>query len=222
MKHNIAAPEKLVDINHLPLKKIEKRDGFLRIGALALNSEVASHKRIRDNHPLLAQALHAGASGQLRNMATVGGNLLQRTRCPYFYDRAFPCNKRIPGSGCGALGGIKPDARHLWRSRKTRSQELHRRSPQRSERGPVGIGSNRFGPGASWRTSNSDGRFSPITEQPTRAGHYPVERRTDHSRGDSRCGFSETRSVSQGARPGFLRLRAGFGGSRARHRPKPD
>lgn len=106
MKHGIAAPEKLVDINHLPLKKIEKRDDFLRIGALVLNSEVASHKRVLDKHPLLVQALHAGASGQLRNMATVGGNLLQRTRCPYFYDRAFPCNKRVPGSGCGALGGI--------------------------------------------------------------------------------------------------------------------
>jgi xanthine dehydrogenase YagS FAD-binding subunit len=106
MKHNLAAPEKLVDINHLPLKKIERQNGFLRIGALALNSEVASHKRVLDKHPLLAQALNAGASGQLRNMATVGGNLLQRTRCPYFYVRAFPCNKRMPGSGCGALGGI--------------------------------------------------------------------------------------------------------------------
>lgn len=106
MKRGIAAPEKLVDINHLPLKKIEQKAGFLRIGALALNSEVAAHPRILEKHPLLSQALSAGASGQLRNMATVGGNLLQQTRCSYFYDAAFPCNKRLPGSGCAAVEGI--------------------------------------------------------------------------------------------------------------------
>ncbi|WP_138476754.1 FAD binding domain-containing protein [Dyadobacter bucti] len=106
MKRGIVSPEKLVDINHLPLKKIEQKGGFLRIGALALNSEVANHKTVLQKHPLLAQALHAGASGQLRNMATVGGNILQRTRCNYFYDTAFPCNKRTPGSGCGAWEGI--------------------------------------------------------------------------------------------------------------------
>ncbi|MEO6283494.1 MAG: xanthine dehydrogenase family protein subunit M [Dyadobacter sp.] len=106
MKRGIAAPEKLVDINHLPLKKIEKREGMLRIGALALNSDVAQHKLVLEKHPLLAQALNAGASGQLRNMATVGGNILQQTRCTYFYDTALPCNKRKPESGCSALGGI--------------------------------------------------------------------------------------------------------------------
>lgn len=106
MKRGIVSPGKLVDINHLPLKKIEQKDGFLRIGALALNSEVATHKTVLQKHPLLAQALNAGASGQLRNMATVGGNILQQTRCNYFYDTAFPCNKRNPGSGCGALEGI--------------------------------------------------------------------------------------------------------------------
>ncbi|RRB06730.1 FAD binding domain-containing protein [Larkinella rosea] len=106
MKRGIVSPEKLVDINGLPLKKIEKKTGFLRIGALALNSEVAQHRLVLENHPLLAQALNAGASGQLRNMATVGGNILQRTRCPYFYDPVFPCNKRKPGTGCGALEGI--------------------------------------------------------------------------------------------------------------------
>ncbi|GAB3325384.1 xanthine dehydrogenase family protein subunit M [Larkinella ripae] len=106
MKRGLASPEKLVDINRLPLKKIEQKTGFVRIGALALNSQVAQHKLIRVNYPLLAQALTAGASGQLRNMATVGGNLLQRTRCPYFYDPVFACNKRNPASGCGALEGI--------------------------------------------------------------------------------------------------------------------
>ena len=106
MKRGITSPAKLIDINHLPLKKIEHRYDHLRIGALALNSDVAKHKSVLARQPLLAQALLAGASGQLRNMATVGGNLLQRTRCSYFYDLALPCNKRKPGSGCGAEGGI--------------------------------------------------------------------------------------------------------------------
>ena len=106
MKRGIVAPEKLVDINKLPLKKIYHQNGVLRIGALALNSEVALDKLVREKQPLLAQALQAGASGQLRNMATLGGNMLQRTRCPYFYDTALPCNKREPGSGCGALEGF--------------------------------------------------------------------------------------------------------------------
>ncbi|CAG5072407.1 Aldehyde oxidoreductase FAD-binding subunit PaoB [Dyadobacter sp. CECT 9623] len=106
MKRGIVAPEKLVDINHLPLKKIEYKTGVLRIGALALNSEVAAHETVLQKHPLLAQALDSGASGQLRNMATVGGNILQKTRCTYFYDTALPCNKREPESGCSALEGI--------------------------------------------------------------------------------------------------------------------
>lgn len=106
MKRGIVSPEKLVDINQLPLKKIEQKTGFLRIGSLALNSQVAQHKLVRENHPLLVQALNAGASGQLRNMATIGGNLLQQTRCGYYYDPVFPCNKRNPASGCGALEGV--------------------------------------------------------------------------------------------------------------------
>ena len=105
MKRGIMNPEKLVDINKLPLKKIEKQNAGLRIGALALNGAVAEDKLVLEKQPLLAQALNAGASAQLRNMATVGGNMLQRTRCSYFYDTALPCNKREPGSGCGALEG---------------------------------------------------------------------------------------------------------------------
>ncbi|MCB2377967.1 xanthine dehydrogenase family protein subunit M [Hymenobacter sp. BT635] len=106
MKRGIATPQKLVDINRLPLTKIEKENNGLRIGALALNSTVADDKQVRQKQPLLALALNAGASAQLRNMATVGGNMLQRTRCSYFYDLAMPCNKREPGTGCGALEGI--------------------------------------------------------------------------------------------------------------------
>jgi xanthine dehydrogenase YagS FAD-binding subunit len=105
MKRGVMRPQKLIDINALPLRSIEESSGVIRIGALALNSEVAENKIIIKNLPLLSQALQAGASPQLRNMATVGGNTMQRTRCPYFYDTALPCNKREPGSGCGALKG---------------------------------------------------------------------------------------------------------------------
>ncbi|MBD2714988.1 xanthine dehydrogenase family protein subunit M [Microvirga sp. STR05] len=106
MKRGVTSPQKLVDINRLPLGKIESQNNGLRIGALALNSAVAEDRQVREKQPLLALALNAGASPQLRNMATVGGNMLQRTRCAYFYDTTMPCNKRQPGTGCGALEGV--------------------------------------------------------------------------------------------------------------------
>ncbi|WP_439556454.1 FAD binding domain-containing protein [Dyadobacter sp.] len=106
MKRNVMSPRKLIDINSLPLKHIEQQNGKVTIGALALNVQVADSKLILEKHPLLSQALNAGASAQIRNMATVGGNMLQRTRCHYFYDTTLPCNKREPGSGCGALQGF--------------------------------------------------------------------------------------------------------------------
>ena len=105
MKRGVTAPQKLIDINNLPLKNIEEENGIIRIGALALNSEVAEDELIMTKLPLLSMALKAGASPQLRNMATTGGNMMQRTRCPYFYDTTMPCNKRQPGTGCGALKG---------------------------------------------------------------------------------------------------------------------
>jgi xanthine dehydrogenase YagS FAD-binding subunit len=105
MKRGVMTPEKLVDITGLPLKTIEKKGNVIHIGALTLNSAVAENEIIQKELPLLAQALKAGASAQIRNMATVGGNMMQRTRCPYFYDTALPCNKREPGSGCSALEG---------------------------------------------------------------------------------------------------------------------
>ena len=105
MKRGVAFPQKLIDINNLPFKNIEQINGFIRIGALALNSDVAGNELIVKKIPLLSQALNAGASPQLRNMATMGGNMMQRTRCTYFYDTTMPCNKRKPGSGCGAIKG---------------------------------------------------------------------------------------------------------------------
>jgi xanthine dehydrogenase YagS FAD-binding subunit len=107
MKLEIETPVHLVDVNGLALDKIEvAKDGGLRIGALVRNTDLAADDRVRREYPLLSRALLAGASGQLRNKATTAGNLLQRTRCPYFYDTNQPCNKRTPGSGCSAIGGF--------------------------------------------------------------------------------------------------------------------
>ena len=107
MKLQIEAPTHLIDVNGLALDKIEVTpEGGLRIGALVRNTDLAADPRVRRDYGLLARALLAGASGQLRNKATTAGNLLQRTRCPYFYDTNMPCNKRQPGSGCSAIGGF--------------------------------------------------------------------------------------------------------------------
>ncbi|MER6453094.1 xanthine dehydrogenase family protein subunit M [Streptomyces sp900105245] len=106
MKTGVERPNRLIDIRELPLDDIESTpDGGLRIGATVTNGDLAAHPEVRRRYPALAQAVLAGASGQLRNMATVGGNLLQRTRCGYFTDITVPCNKRVPGSGCPALDG---------------------------------------------------------------------------------------------------------------------
>src|SRR5699024_6712873 len=106
LKLGVAAPDLLVDIGRLELAEIEELDdGGLRIGAMVRNSDLAADPRVRRGYPVLSRALLSGASGQLRNAATTGGNLLQRTRCVYFQDITTPCNKRQPGSGCSALGG---------------------------------------------------------------------------------------------------------------------
>ncbi|GGH51383.1 xanthine dehydrogenase family protein subunit M [Frigidibacter albus] len=106
MKHEVMTPARLVDISRLDLRGITLTDAGLRVGALVSNSDLAADPLVRRHWPLLSRALLAGASGQLRNKATTGGNLLQRTRCYYFYDTAMPCNKREPGSGCAAIGGF--------------------------------------------------------------------------------------------------------------------
>ena len=107
MKLEIETPAHLIDVSRLPLAAIEDTpDGGLRIGAMTTNSRVAADPRVRSRYPVLTQAIVAGGSGQLRNKATTGGNLMQRTRCAYFYDTTKPCNKRAPGSGCGALEGL--------------------------------------------------------------------------------------------------------------------
>jgi xanthine dehydrogenase YagS FAD-binding subunit len=107
MKEDVERPSRLIDISRLPLKTVEETaGGGLKIGALVPNSDLAYHPLIAQRYPMLASAILAGASAQLRNMASTGGNLLQRTRCAYFYDTATPCNKREPGSGCSAITGL--------------------------------------------------------------------------------------------------------------------
>ena len=107
LKLGVATPDVLVDVSRLPLDQVEATDdGGLRIGATVRNADLASHPEVRRRYPALSQALLAGASGQIRNVATTGGNLLQRTRCVYFQDVTTPCNKREPGTGCPAVQGL--------------------------------------------------------------------------------------------------------------------
>jgi xanthine dehydrogenase YagS FAD-binding subunit len=123
MKLQIEMPTHLIDLNRLDLDKIETTtDGGLRIGALVRNTDLAADERVRRDYGLLSRALLAGASGQLRNKATTAGNLLQRTRCPYFYDTNQPCNKRQPGSGCASACRLQPPA---CRSRRERGMHSH-------------------------------------------------------------------------------------------------
>ncbi|MUP45955.1 xanthine dehydrogenase family protein subunit M [Gramella sp. BOM4] len=107
MKYRVENPDQLIDINHLDLSEIKSTDdGGLVLGATVTNADTAYHEKVEKNYPLLSEAILAAASAQLRNMATNGGNLMQRTRCYYFYDTSMPCNKRLPGSGCAALEGF--------------------------------------------------------------------------------------------------------------------
>ena len=134
MKLQIETPTHLIDVNGLALDKIETTtDEGLRIGALVRNTDLAAHPRVRRDYGLLSRALLAGASGQLRNRATTAGNLLQRTRCPYFYDTNQPCNKRQPGSGCSAHRRVQPPACGSRHERR-----LHRYASERHGRGFAG------------------------------------------------------------------------------------
>ena len=127
MKLQIETPAHLIDVNGLALDKIEATpEGGLRIGALVRNTDLAADARVRRDYGLLSRALLAGASGQLRNKATTAGNLLQRTRCPYFYDTNQPCNKRQPGSGCAAHRRLQPPA-----CGRRRERCLHRHASER-------------------------------------------------------------------------------------------
>ncbi|MBD2701535.1 xanthine dehydrogenase family protein subunit M [Spirosoma sp. BT702] len=124
MKENVERPSRLIDITHLPLATVdEMENGGIRLGALMTNADTAYHPKIAERYPLLSKAILAGASPQLRNMATDGGNLMQRTRCYYFYDVATPCNKREPGSGCSAIEGY--NRIHAILGTRDTNQDIH-------------------------------------------------------------------------------------------------
>ena len=209
MKLGVQRPDVLVDVTRLPLDTVEELpDGGLRIGATVRNSDLAAHPVVRRDYPVLARALLAGASGQLRNMATTGGNLLQRTRCLYFQDTSKPCNKREPGSGCAALrrraprpGGPRtrpssawPPTRRTWPSRWPRWTRW-------------------------WRCTRPTAPATiPLTELYRSPGDHPEREttlrpgRADHRRPAAAAAGRAPLDVPQGARPGLVRLRRRLGG----------
>ena len=205
MKLQVETPAHLVDINRLPLDKIEDTpEGGLRIGAMVRNSDLAADLRVRQRYGVLSRALLAGASAQLRNKATTGGNLLQRTRCYYFYDITKPCNKRAPGSGCAALAGfnrihavlggsdqciaIHPsDMAVAMRALDAKVETVDARARRGSFRSPSSIAF------------------------PARRRRSKRRCRPARSSRRSRCRRRRRRAdLSKGSRPGVLRLRPGF------------
>src|SRR3954471_20045245 len=177
MKYDVERPARLIDITRLPLKTVEDTaNGGLRIGALIPNSDLAYHPLIEERYPLLSSAILAGASQQLRNMASTGGNLLQRTRCLYFYDTATPCNKRDPGSGCPPHRWRQPYQCH---SRHERC--LHRDASIRHVRRPRSSGRHGSRRGASWRARDQVRRF------PSLAGRYTADRHQSGTDRDHHC-----------------------------------
>ena len=212
LRLGVATPELLVDVRTLTSREItDTADGGLRIGAAVTNSELAADRRVRERLPVLAQALLAGASGQLRNMATTGGNPLQRTRCVYFQDVTTPCNKREPGSGCSAIGGYtryhavlgrlarpaSPPTPPTWRSRSPPSTRRCRCSARTGERTVPFVELHRLpGDDPSRDTVLEHGELITAIDLPAAARGRQV-------------------GLPQGAGPGVLRVRAGLGGRRA-------
>ena len=219
MKENVARPSRLIDITHLPLDKVEETaDGGLRIGALVPNSDLAYHPQIEARYPLLASAILAGASQQLRNMASTGGNLLQRTRCFYFYDTTTPCNKREPGSGCSAIDGINRDPRDPGHERA-----LHRHAPLRHVRR-----ARRARGAACWRPART---ASAASRSPTSIACRATRRSIDSNlRPDEIItaielppqGFAPELQLSEDPRSPVLCVRAGIDRGRPRGRGRHD
>ncbi len=214
MKENVEQPGRLVDINRLELSRIVEREGGLRLGALAKNSDTANHRLVRERYPLVSQAILAGASPQLRNAATNGGNLMQRTRCYYFYDVAMPCNKRQPGSGCGALEGFSRIHAIFGTSRA-----VHRHASfgyVRRTRGARRRGASRR---TARRAHDSVRRLSSFARRHAANRHKPPTRRIDH--GDRLAGgvvrVCAAFLLLESERPRFVRIRSRFSRSRARY-----
>ncbi|MFB0487903.1 CO/xanthine dehydrogenase FAD-binding subunit [Methylobacterium sp. OAE515] len=207
MKYEVEKPGRLIDITRLPLDQIEDHAGGLRIGALATNAKVAYDERVTARYPLLRNAILAGASAQLRNAASTGGNLLQRTRCYYFYDVATPCNKREPGSGCSAIGGM------------TRIHAIFGTSEHCIATHPSDMCIALAALEATVQVSGPQGdRSIPFSEFHRLPGDTRGEGHQPRPRRDHRLGrpagepLPAALHLSEAARPAVLRLRAGFGG----------
>ena len=201
MKLGVETPGLLVDVTRLPPAGIEESaDGGLRIGAGARNSDLAADPRVRERYPVLSQALLAGASGQLRNTATVGGNLLQRTRCRYFQDVTKPCNKREPGSGCPAVDGRAPGPRHPRHVRALRGD------PPVGHGGRAGRAGRRVRAPARGRAGPADRAVRLPGDTPQR-GDRAAARRADH-RGVAAAAAGLPVRLPQGPRPRLVRVRA--------------
>ena len=207
MKLQIETPTHLIDVNGLALDKIETTpEGGLRIGALVRNTDLAADPRVRRDYALLSRALLAGASGQLRNKATTAGNLLQRTRCPYFYDTNQPCNKRQPGSGCAAIGGFSRQHAVVGVSDAciaTHPSDMavaHARARRDGGDGAAGR----------LRAEHPDRRVPPAARRHAAHRDGAGAGRADHG-GDAAQAGRRHAHLSQGARPRLLCLRAGLG-----------
>ena len=217
MKMDVEQPSKLIDISRLPLKDVEETpDGGLRIGALVRNSDLAYHPLVERRYPMLSSAILAGASQQLRNMASTGGNLLQRTRCAYFYDTATPCNKREPGSGCSAIDGLNRMNAILGSQRG-----LHRGASLRHVRGSGRAGGEGARDRAVGRSRDRVCGLPPAARRHA-AASTPISSGTRSSRRSScRQGLRGQLHLPQDPRPAVLCVRAGVGrgrpGARRRH-----
>ena len=207
MKLNVLQPQSVVDINGLPLDRVETLpDGGLRIGALVRNSDLANHETVKKNYAVLSEALLSGASPQLRNMATTGGNLLQKTRCYYYRDVNYACNKRQPGSGCAALDGfnrihavlggsehcVATNPSDMAVAMMALEATVHTQGPKRDR----------------------PRRVLPRPRQHAQPRKRPRTRRADHARHAAGAGQRHALIVSQAARPPAVRICAGFSGSR--------
>ena len=209
MKLEIETPAHLIDVNGLALDKIEvTKDGGLRIGALVRNTDLAAHEVVRREYPLLSRALLAGASGQLRNKATTAGNLLQRTRCAYFYDTNLPCNKRNPGSGCSALEGIS--RQHAVIGSSDACIATHPSD--------MAVAMRALDATVETVRPNGAARQIPIAKFHRLPGDYPAHRddaaagRADHGRHAAQARRRHA-ALLQGARSRLVCLRAGVGGA---------
>jgi xanthine dehydrogenase YagS FAD-binding subunit len=212
MKLQIETPTHLIDINRLGLDTIEKTDdGGLRIGALVRNTDLAAHRIVRSDYAVLTRALLAGASGQLRNKATTAGNLLQRTRCPYFYDVRMPCNKRMPGSGCAAIQGFSRNLAILGVSDACIA----------THPSDMAVALRLLDASIETISDNGDAPVDPHCGLPPFAGRYPSDRkrpchrRADHC-GDLAAADRRHPCLSQGPRPRFLCLCHRVGGRHLR------